>query len=91
MYDMTVYALHQLTSVLGTGAERRRRCPGCEFPSARSLAKEITTEADDNTVLLLDFGDAVAAVATALPRAQSPSSSAPGCSSARAARSRESC
>jgi predicted dehydrogenase len=62
MYDMTVYALHQLTSVLGpalavvalSGVRVRER----EFLGAR-----IPTEADDNTIVLLDFGDGLYAVA----------------------------
>jgi predicted dehydrogenase len=62
MYDMTVYALHQLTGVLGparavvalSGTRVRER----EFLGARILA-----DADDNTILVLDFGDATFAVA----------------------------
>ena len=58
MYDMTVYGLHSLTGVLGparrvTGmsgvAVREREFQGTVFPS----------DADDNTFLVLDFGDEV--------------------------------
>jgi predicted dehydrogenase len=62
MYDMTVYALHQLTSVLGpalavvamSGVRVRER----EFLGAR-----IPTHVDDNTIVVLDFGDGLLAVA----------------------------
>ena len=62
MYDMTAYVLHQLTSVLGPAravvAESGVRVPEREF-----LGSRIPTEVDDNTILLLDFGDGVFAVA----------------------------
>ena len=55
MYDITVYALHQLTSVLGP-AERVTALSGVLVPEREFQGRKITTEADDNTVLLLDFG-----------------------------------
>ncbi len=61
MYDITVYALHRLTSVLGPAravvALSAIRVREREFLGAR-----IPTEADDNTILLLDFGGGVFAV-----------------------------
>jgi predicted dehydrogenase len=62
MYDITVYALHQLTSVLGP-AKRVTALSGIRVPHREFAGKRITTEADDNTILLLDFGDGLFAVA----------------------------
>ena len=62
MYDITVYALHQLTSVLGP-AQRVTALSGIRVPYREFQGERITTEADDNTVLLLDFGGGMFAVA----------------------------
>jgi predicted dehydrogenase len=62
MYDITVYALHQLTSVLGP-ALRVTALSGIRVPYREFAGERIPTEADDNTILLLDFGDGVFAVA----------------------------
>jgi predicted dehydrogenase len=56
MYDITVYALHQLTSVLGP-ARRVTALSGIRIHEREFLGERITTEADDNTILTLDFGD----------------------------------
>lgn len=62
MYDMTVYALHQLTSVLGS-ARAVTALSGIRVRERAFLGARIPTEADDNTILLLDFGDGMYAVA----------------------------
>lgn len=62
MYDITVYGLHQLTSVLGP-AQRVTALSGIRVPYREFQGERITTEADDNTVLLLDFGGGMFAVA----------------------------
>jgi predicted dehydrogenase len=62
MYDITVYALHQLTSVLGP-ALLVTAVSGIRVPYREFAGERIQTEADDNTILLLDFGDGVFAVA----------------------------
>lgn len=62
MYDMTVYALHQLTSILGP-AQAVVAMSGIRIPERDFLGTRIATEADDNTILLLDFGDGLVAVA----------------------------
>lgn len=62
MYDMTVYALHQLTSVLGP-ARAVVALSGIRVREREFLGARIPTEADDNTILLLDFGEGVYAVA----------------------------
>jgi predicted dehydrogenase len=62
MYDITVYALHQLTSVLGH-ARRVTAVSAIRITDRTFLGMPITTEADDNTVLLIDFGDGLFGVA----------------------------
>jgi predicted dehydrogenase len=62
MYDMTVYALHQLTSVLGP-AQAVVALSGIRVREREFLGARIPTEADDNTILVLDFGDGLLAVA----------------------------
>ena len=61
MYDITVYSLHQLTSVLGP-ARRVTALSGIRIPEREFLGTRITTAADDNTILLVDFGDSRFAV-----------------------------
>ncbi len=61
MYDITVYALHQLTTVLGP-AKRVTAMSGIRVPERAFLDTRIETEADDNTVLVLDFGESRFAV-----------------------------
>jgi predicted dehydrogenase len=62
LYDISVYALHRLTSVLGP-AQAVVALSGIRVREREFLGARIPTEADDNTILLLDFGDAVFAVA----------------------------
>jgi predicted dehydrogenase len=62
MYDMTSYALHQLTSVLGP-ALAVTALSGIRIREREFLGARIPTEVDDNTILLLDFGDGLIAVA----------------------------
>ena len=61
MYDITVYALHQLTSVLGP-AKAVTAVSGIRVEEREFLGSRIPTETDDNTILLLDFGDGLFAV-----------------------------
>jgi predicted dehydrogenase len=61
MYDITVYALHQLTSVLGP-ARRVTAMSGVRVHARAFSGATIAAEADDNTVLLLDFGESRFAV-----------------------------
>ena len=53
MYDITVYALHQLTTVLGP-ARRVAAMSGIRVRERAFLEERIMTEADDNTVILVD-------------------------------------
>ncbi len=55
MFDITVYALHQLTSILGP-VLAVTAMSGIRINERTFLSETIKTEADDNTILLLDFG-----------------------------------
>jgi predicted dehydrogenase len=61
LYDITVYALHQLTTVLGP-AQRVTALSGIRVRERAFLDARIAADADDNTVLLLDFGESRFAV-----------------------------
>jgi predicted dehydrogenase len=63
LYDMTAYALHGLTSVLGP-ARRVTALSGLVVPTREFAGRTIEAEMDDNTVALLDFGNGAVAVAT---------------------------
>jgi predicted dehydrogenase len=56
LYDMTVYALHGLTTVLGP-AKRVTALSGVVIPEREFNGRSIPTEADDNTGILIDFGN----------------------------------
>lgn len=58
MYDVTVYALHRLTSVLGP-AKRVTAFSGQAVASREFMGQAMDATADDNTIGLLDFGDSV--------------------------------
>lgn len=58
MYDMGVYALHRITSLLGS-VKRVAGMSGIGLPVRYFKGEEIVVEMDDNTQLLLDFGDNV--------------------------------
>lgn len=62
MYDMTVYALHQLTSVLGP-ARQVTAMSGQRIGERSFMGRPMVTEVDDNTMLLLDFGAGLFALA----------------------------
>ena len=61
LYDMTVYALHALTGILGP-ARRVTALSGVRVPEREFAGRLVPTEADDNTVMLLDFGESLFAV-----------------------------
>lgn len=61
LYDVTVYALHGLTTVLGP-AKRVSAVSGIRIPEREFNGKPVETSADDNTGMLLDFGDGLFAV-----------------------------
>lgn len=61
LYDLGIYALHTLTGILGP-AKRVTALSGISIPqvtirSGIAKGKKIKVEVDDNTLLLLDFGE----------------------------------
>lgn len=56
-YDVTVYCLHILTGIVGP-AKRVTAMSGLVIPEREFRGKKIRCDMDDNTLLLLDFGDA---------------------------------
>lgn len=60
--DVTVYVLHSLTGILGP-AKRVTALSGTRVSEQRWHDKTIPVEVDDNSLLLLDFGNATFALA----------------------------
>jgi predicted dehydrogenase len=61
LYDVVVYALHGLTTVLGS-ARQVTALSGIRISERQFAGRSITTEADDTTLMLLDFGDGLFAL-----------------------------
>jgi len=57
-YDVTVYCLHNLTGILGP-ARRVTALSGLVIPERDYHGVKITCDVDDNTLLLLDFGESL--------------------------------
>ncbi len=55
LYDVTVYGLHTLTGILGP-ARRVTALSGIVVPNHSFRGETYPTEADDNTLMVLDFG-----------------------------------
>lgn len=62
LYDMTVYALHGLTGILGP-AKRVTAMSGTRIKEREFRGKMVPTDADDNTLITIDFGDNLYAMA----------------------------
>ena len=60
LYDITVYGLHSLTGVLGP-AKRVTALTGQIHKTREFAGQRIACDADDNTFLLLDFGNGATA------------------------------
>jgi predicted dehydrogenase len=58
LYDMTVYGLHTLTGILGP-AKRVTAFSGVALTEREFRGQMVPCDMDDNTVMLLDFGDTV--------------------------------
>ncbi len=58
LYDMTVYGLHTLTGVLGP-AKRVTAMSGVRVNEREFQGKMYPCDADDNTLMVLDFGDSL--------------------------------
>ena len=56
LYDMTVYGLHALTGVLGS-AKRVTAMSGVRIHEREFRGEKLPTDMDDNTFMVLDFGD----------------------------------
>ena len=56
LYEMTVYALHALTGILGP-ARRATAMSGTRIKEREFRGQLVPTDADDNTLMVLDFGD----------------------------------
>ena len=61
LYDVTVYALHGLTTVLGP-AKRVTAISGVRIPMREFNGEPVPTDADDITGMLIDFGDGLFAM-----------------------------
>jgi predicted dehydrogenase len=72
MYDMAVYSLHTLTGILGP-VKRVTGMSAIGLPQRLWREKVIDVEMDDNTLLLLDFGDGVFALSSGQNAVTSPS------------------
>jgi predicted dehydrogenase len=57
MYDMAVYALHDITSILGP-VQKVTALSGIGLKEREFKGEKVQVDIDDNTILLLDFGDA---------------------------------
>jgi predicted dehydrogenase len=62
LYDMTVYKLHALTSVLGP-AKRVTALSGVRLKEREFRGQMYPVDADDNTLILIDFGQNLFALA----------------------------
>lgn len=58
LYDMTVYALHELTTVMGP-AKRVTAFSGVRVKEREFRGKMVPCDADDNTLMVLDFGNSL--------------------------------
>lgn len=58
LYDMTVYGLHALTGILGP-AKRVTALSGVLLKEREFRGERFPSDCDDNTLILLDFGDSL--------------------------------
>src|SRR5438270_221696 len=58
VYDMTVYGLHALTGILGP-AKRVTAFSGALLKEREFRGQVFPSDCDDNTLILVDFGDAL--------------------------------
>ncbi len=61
MYDMAVYALHDITGILGP-VQKVTALSGIGLKEREFKGQKVEVDMDDNTFLLLDFGEATFAV-----------------------------
>jgi predicted dehydrogenase len=58
LYDVAVYPLHALTGILGP-ARRVTALSGLRIPERPFMGRMVPCDADDTTLMLLDFGESV--------------------------------
>lgn len=58
LYDMTVYGLHTMTGILGP-AKRVTAFSGVRVHEREFRGEMLPTDMDDNTLIILDFGDSL--------------------------------
>ena len=58
LYDMTVYGLHVLTGILGS-VKRVTALSGIRIPEREFQGQMLPCDMDDNTLILLDFGNSL--------------------------------
>ncbi len=56
LFDMTVYGLHAMTGIVGP-AKRVTAFSGVRVQEREFLGQRLPTDMDDNTLMVLDFGD----------------------------------
>lgn len=61
LYDMTVYSLHTITGTLGP-VRRVSAMSGVRIPEREFRGETYSCDADDNSLMLLDFGDSLFAL-----------------------------
>jgi predicted dehydrogenase len=61
LFDMTVYGLHALTGILGP-AKRVTAFSGVRIPVREFKGEMLPCDMDDNTLMVLDFGDSLYAL-----------------------------
>lgn len=71
LYDMTVYGLHALTGVVGA-AKRVTALSGVRLPEREFRGEVLPTDMDDQTMMVLDFGDAFFAYVYGVAAGQIP-------------------
>ncbi len=71
LYDMTVYGLHALTGVVGP-AKRVTAMSGVRLPEREFRGELLPTDMDDQTMMVLDFGDAFFAYVYGVAAGQIP-------------------
>jgi len=70
LYDYTIYSLHTLTGLMGS-AKRVSAFSGIAVPERNWMNKKIKVEVDDNTVMILDFGNSTFAMINGTSAARS--------------------
>jgi predicted dehydrogenase len=73
LYDMTVYSLHGLTGVLGP-AKRVTAMSGTRIPEREFRGVMVPVDADDNSFILIDFGNNLYALSYGAPAGSIPTS-----------------